>query len=231
MYYVIRSARFERNTKIVPQNGSCRSTDCTVAARPSAPRRKSTGRVAISTRTPEGGAPKRAGITSSPSTGAVPCREKPTRPRLRHARSRSRSLPRQNRCCFPPPPEQSRVLACRPRPLHWQPPIRTPAARRRVGCDADRSATRSRSPAHPAPGSPRRSPPSPHRSSVAGAVSPSGLPRGENCAHQLANYLAHHPPASIKEAGSPHSHLPAQGGGQSPLTLVFLCKRDRRVGM
>ena len=36
-----RSARFERNTQIVPLNGSCRSTDCTVAARSSAPRRKS----------------------------------------------------------------------------------------------------------------------------------------------------------------------------------------------
>jgi hypothetical protein len=62
MQNVARWPRFERNTKIVPLNGSCCSTDCTVAARPSAPRRKSTGRVAISTRTPAGGVPDRAGI-------------------------------------------------------------------------------------------------------------------------------------------------------------------------
>ena len=34
-----RSAPLQRNTKIVPENGSCRSTVCTTAARPSAPRR------------------------------------------------------------------------------------------------------------------------------------------------------------------------------------------------
>ena len=45
MHYVTCSSRFERKTKIVPQNGSCRSIVCTVAASPSAPRRKSTGRV------------------------------------------------------------------------------------------------------------------------------------------------------------------------------------------
>jgi len=39
---------------------ACPSTDCTIAAKLSAPRRKSTGRVAISTRTPAGGAPERA---------------------------------------------------------------------------------------------------------------------------------------------------------------------------
>ena len=50
-----------------------------------------------------------------------------------------------------------------------------------------------RSLARPAPGSPRRSPPSPHRSSGAVAASPSGLRRDGNCAHQLANYLAHEP--------------------------------------
>src|SRR3954451_15308259 len=52
-----RSARFERNTKTVPLNGSCCRIDCTIAARPSAPRRKSTGRVATSTRTPPAGSP------------------------------------------------------------------------------------------------------------------------------------------------------------------------------
>src|SRR3954468_12422567 len=52
-----RSLRFERNTKTVPLNGSCCRIDCTVRARPSAPRRKSTGRVATSTRTPGGRLP------------------------------------------------------------------------------------------------------------------------------------------------------------------------------
>src|SRR4051794_30225055 len=52
-----RSLRFERNTKTVPLNGSCCRIDCTVLARPSAPRRKSTGRVATSTRTPGGRLP------------------------------------------------------------------------------------------------------------------------------------------------------------------------------
>ena len=48
-------------------------------------------------------------------------------------------------------------------------------------------------------GSPRQSRPSPPRSNVAVAVSQSALPRDGNCAHQLANYLAHHPPTSIKQ--------------------------------
>jgi hypothetical protein len=47
-----RSARFERKTKIVPENGSCRSCSRTSAARPSAPLRKSTGFVATMTFTP-----------------------------------------------------------------------------------------------------------------------------------------------------------------------------------
>src|SRR6516164_2460201 len=38
----------------------------------------------------------------------------------------------------------------------------------------------------------------PHRSSVGGAVFLSTLPRDGNCVHQLANYLAHDPPASVK---------------------------------
>src|SRR3954466_5321523 len=87
-----------------------------------------------------------------------------------------------------------------------------------VGGVVPRGVPLSRSPAHPAPGSQRRSPPSPHLSSVAGAVSQSGLPRDGNCAHQLANYLAHDPPASINKAGSPHPCRPAQGGDQAPLT-------------
>jgi hypothetical protein len=43
--FVFRSkrARFERKMKIVPENGSCRSCSRTIAARPSAPLRKSTG--------------------------------------------------------------------------------------------------------------------------------------------------------------------------------------------
>jgi hypothetical protein len=92
-------------------------------------------------------------------------------------------------------------------------PIRTPGASRRVGCDAARSATRSRSPAHWAPGSPRQSLPSPPRSNGAVAVSPSGLPHDGNCAHQFANYLAHHPLASIRPGRFTRSSLPGATWG------------------
>src|SRR5487761_1647066 len=47
-----RSARLQRKTKIVPENGSCPSCSRTSAANPSAPLRKSTGLVAIRTRIP-----------------------------------------------------------------------------------------------------------------------------------------------------------------------------------
>ena len=47
-----RSARFERKTKIVPENGSWASVSLASAASPSMPFRKSTGLVATSTRTP-----------------------------------------------------------------------------------------------------------------------------------------------------------------------------------
>jgi hypothetical protein len=62
-----RSARFDRKMKSVPENGSSRSCSRTRAARRSAPRRKSTGLVATSTRTPAGTA-----ITSPPSRRAAP---------------------------------------------------------------------------------------------------------------------------------------------------------------
>lgn len=44
---LIRSARFDRNTKAAPLNGSRRSISCTFAASPSWPQRKSIGRVAM----------------------------------------------------------------------------------------------------------------------------------------------------------------------------------------
>src|SRR2546423_1889130 len=86
----------------------------------------------------------------------------------------------------------------------------------------------SHSSAPPEPGSPRQSPPSPHRSSVAAAAFPSEPPPDENCAHQLANYLAHDPPARLTDAaGSRHRRRPPQGGGQAPLT--FDPRRDGSV--
>src|SRR5207253_1075298 len=181
--------------KTVPQNGSCPSTDCTSAARLSAPRRKSTGRVAISTRTPAAGVPQRAGIISLPLTGAAPCRESQARspppPAGSRRQSRSRSLSRPNRLGFPPPPERNRT----PQGRRRQPRLtETGAASRRAGCDEARGATQSHSSSPPVPGSPRQSPPSPHRSSGAAAAFPSEPPPDENCAHQLANYLAHHSP-------------------------------------
>jgi hypothetical protein len=93
------------------RRGSCPSTDCTIAARLSAPRRKSTGRVAISTRTPPGGAPERAEITSWPSTGAAPCPENQARipaPTRKVAPPISISIAAApNRLGFPPPLERN----------------------------------------------------------------------------------------------------------------------------
>ena len=75
-----------------------------VAANPSAPQRKSTGRLAISTRTPAGGT-----IMPLPSTAVALRRETPDRHPVRPARSRCQSRsrsPRGNRHASPPPPEQ-----------------------------------------------------------------------------------------------------------------------------
>ena len=122
---------------------------------------------------------------------------------------------RWNRRGFPPPPKQNRMPVClarRPRP------IETPAASRRVDCDAACCATPSRLSSPPVPGSPRQSPPSPHRSSAAAVASRSEPPPGGNCAHQLANYLAHDPPALVNE-GSFTPSPSAAGAGQAPLTL------------
>lgn len=80
------------------------------------------------------------------------------------------------------------------RPKHWL----CRYATRRAGCDEARSAARSRSSSPPVPDSPRQSPPSPHHSSGAVAAFRSEPPPDENCGHQLANYLAHDPPASIE---------------------------------
>jgi len=50
--------------------------------------------------------------------------------------------------------------------------------------------------------------------SKSAAAFPSEPPPDENCAHQLANYLAHDPPARLTDpAGSGHRRRPAQGGG------------------
>ena len=51
---LIRSARFALNTSTTPENGSSPNTSAANAARPCGPLRKSTGRVASSTRTPAG---------------------------------------------------------------------------------------------------------------------------------------------------------------------------------
>src|SRR5215831_512042 len=73
----------------------------------------------------------------------------------------------------------------------------TDAATHRAGCDEARGATRSHSSSPPVPGSRRQSPPSADCSSAVAAAFPSEPPPDENCAHQLANYLAHDPPCSI----------------------------------
>jgi hypothetical protein len=64
---------------------------------------------------------------------------------------------------------------------------------RRADCDAAHSAARSRSSPLPASGSPRQSPPSRSRSTGAVVAFRSAPPLDGNCAHQLANYLAHQP--------------------------------------
>src|SRR5205814_5439984 len=115
----------------------------------------------------------------------------PAQPAGSRRQSRSRPPSRPNRPGFPPPPERNRT----PQDRRRQPRLtETGAASRRAGCDEARGATRSHSSLPPVPGSPRQSPPSPHRSSVAAAAFPSEPPPDENCAHQLANYLAHHSP-------------------------------------
>src|SRR5215472_14481476 len=99
----------------------------------------------------------------------------------------------------------------------------TDAATHRAGCDEGRGATRSHSSSPPAPGSRRQSPPSAGCSSVVAAAFPSEPPPDENCAHQLANYLAHDPPARLTDAvGSHHRRRPPQAGDQAPLTYHVL---------
>jgi hypothetical protein len=79
----------------------------------------------------------------------------------------------------------------RPR-LPPQPPA-IPGASHKADCGAARSTVQSRSSPPPAPGSRRQSPPSPPCSSAAGAASCLEPQHDGNCAHQLANYLAHQP--------------------------------------
>ncbi len=88
---LIRSARFDRKTKISPPYGSAPSVCATRAASPWTPRRKSTGCVATHTRSPA-----RAAINArldapppKPAT-ASPCRH-PARPGCWHPPARSRS--------------------------------------------------------------------------------------------------------------------------------------------
>jgi len=73
-----RSARLARNTYTVPENGSAPMVSRTKAASPSAPLRKSTGRVATMTRTAPVGP-----ITACPSARRSPPRWWPARPRSR----------------------------------------------------------------------------------------------------------------------------------------------------
>jgi hypothetical protein len=101
------------------------------------------------------------------------------------------------------------------------PPTETPAASHRADCDAAHSATRSRSSPPPAPDSPRQSPPSPPRSTAAVAVSRSKPPRDGNCAHQLENYLANQPPASIRRGSIGwRSSAPPGAGGPGSNTCI-----------
>src|SRR4051794_20184153 len=189
-----RSARFERNTKTVPLNGSCCRIDCTVLARPSAPRRKSTGRVATSTRTPGGKLPDRAEIMS-PSAGGRPCRETPSRRLHRRAAQRRQSQSRSPRCRkrgdVPPRPVQNPDPERR---YYRARRIAAPGATYKADCDVAHGAARPCSPPPPARSSPRQSPPSPPRSSAAVAALRSKPQPAGNCAHQLANYLANQPP-------------------------------------
>ncbi len=87
-----RSARFERKMMITPENGSSWSCSLTRAARLSAPRRKSTGFVATSTRTPAGTAimslPSRRATRSSASRRQSPARPAPWPPQSRSRLSR-----------------------------------------------------------------------------------------------------------------------------------------------
>ena len=95
------------------------------------------------------------------------------------------------RCGRIAPPAQNPAGVCQ----NWPPqPIAADAAMRKAGCDVARDAARSCSPPPAAQNFPRQSLPSPPRSSVAAAALPSEPQRAENCAHQLANYLANQPP-------------------------------------
>ena len=97
----ILSARFERNTKSVPENGSCPSVSRTSATSPSAPRRKSTGLVATITCIPAGTAimlpPSRPAGHRATSQRRRRGRRVPPHPRARSQSTRHGALMLQRR--------------------------------------------------------------------------------------------------------------------------------------
>src|ERR1700678_1207934 len=101
-----RSVRFERNTKIVPENGSSPSVLLTRATSPSAPLRKSIGRVATSTRIPAGTAimslPSRRAAHRGASQGRRRVRAGPPRPLPRSQSIQPASQPNWPRPARPP---------------------------------------------------------------------------------------------------------------------------------
>src|SRR5579864_150261 len=103
---LIRSARRLRNTSTAPEKGSCTSVSLASAASESAPLRKSTGRVAISTRTPGG-----TGITAPPSPPAAPrasaANPRPARRGSQPRQSQSRQRQPSPSALLPPPPDRS----------------------------------------------------------------------------------------------------------------------------
>jgi hypothetical protein len=113
-----RSARFERKTKIVPENRSRWSSSRASAARLSAPRRKSTGFVVTSTLTPAGNV-----ITSQPLPHAAPWSASRDRSRRRREPSQRRPQSRSFRSPL------SGELA--PEPYSASPPLRSRAQKSR----------------------------------------------------------------------------------------------------
>src|SRR5271167_110727 len=189
-----RSPRRARNTMTVPENGSCPSTCWTMAASPSAPLRKSIGCVAISIRTPVGGA-----IIPRPSWRAALRSESRSRHPASHAapRRQPRSPPR-------PPTGHRPGTALLAQPSQEQgrkqapaPPVRrsseTPAATHKADWDEPRGATLSTAPPRREPNSRQPSAPSPRRSTVAVAAFRSEPRYDGSFAQQLANYWDNDP--------------------------------------
>src|SRR5487761_215165 len=201
-----RSARLQRKTKIVPENGSCPSCSRTSAPTPSAPLRKSTGLVAIRTRIPAATViippPSRRKARPSASPDQF---HAPHGPRHRRSRFLSSRRGQPRRPPTRPWPAQPGQTSARHR---WAEPIVRyvpPCAKQTDAGDSSRAAAPLRSQSPQARPIPPRSGPSPRHAN--GGAGPPLREYQHGCADRKRQLYGQPYMRALLHIGS---HLPVQ---------------------